>query len=156
MALIDNPVSDTIQAVLGVVQNVINRIWPDPARQAEAQFKLTQLKLIQNGELARMTNASNLALAQINVNNTEAQSNNLFKSGWRPAVGWVCVTACGWNWIGLPIVKTGLILFAKYLVVTQADIALLQPASLTEMMPVLFGLLGIGYLRTQEKLQGAA
>ena len=87
-------------------------------------------------------------LAQIEVNKVEAASSSVFVSGWRPFIGWVCGMACAWNWIGLPALKAGLVIAGYTL-----D---LRPADLTEMLPVLMGMLGLGGLRTIEKLNGQA
>ena len=72
----------------------------------------------------------------------------MFVSGWRPFIGWVCGVAFAWNWIGLPIARVGLSLMGTHLGV--------EPASLAEMMPVLIGMLGLGAMRTTEKLNGVA
>lgn len=125
---------DPISAALDIGGKVIDRLWPDPAQAAAAKLEL--LKLQQSGELA-----------QIAVNKEEAQHPSVFVSGWRPAVGWTCVAACAWNWVGLPIVKTALLVF------TGKTLAL-SPADLTEMLPILLGLLGLGGLRTIERLNG--
>jgi hypothetical protein len=82
------------------------------------------------------------------VNQTEAAHPSVFVSGWRPFIGWVCGAACAWNWIGLPIAKLG----AAFAGVTIT----LAPADLTEMMPVLMGMLGLGALRTYEKTKRVA
>ena len=111
---------------------VISKIWPDKSAQ-EAQQLAAAVTLVQ-GQLA--------------TNQTEAANPSVFVSGWRPFIGWVCGMAFAWNWIGLPIARVGLSLMGIHL-----DI---EPASLTEMMPVLLGMLGLGALRTTEKLNGVA
>lgn len=126
---------DPISAALDIGGKVIDRLWPDPAQRAAAQLEL--LKLQQSGELA-----------QIAVNAEEAKHPSVFVSGWRPAVGWVCTAACAWNWIGLPVAKFGLAVAGHAL-----DLA---PADLAEMLPVLFGMLGLGAMRSFEKTQGVA
>lgn len=126
---------DPVTAALTIGGKVIDRLWPDPAQAAVAKLEL--IKLQQSGELA-----------QIAVNQTEAGNKSVFVSGWRPAIGWVCGAACAWNWIGLPIVKTGVMLAGMNIELASAD--------LTEMLPVLLGMLGLGGLRTIEKLNGAA
>ena len=68
-----------------ILKGAIGRIFPDPAVQAEASYKLAAL--VQSGELAQLAADTDLAKAQIGVNNTEAASADPFKSGWRPAVG---------------------------------------------------------------------
>jgi Holin of 3TMs, for gene-transfer release len=126
---------DPISAALDIGGKVIDRLWPDPAQRAAAQLEL--LKLQQSGELA-----------QIAVNVEEAKSASVFVAGWRPAIGWVAGAACAWNWIGLPVAK-----FALALLGHPLDLA---PADLSEMMPVLMGMLGLGAMRTAEKFKGVA
>lgn len=70
-----------------------------------------------------------------------------FKTGWRPAAGWVCVLAMAVNYVLLPLVNVAV------QVVGQPAIPLVD---LTVMMPVLFSLLGLGAYRTYEKKQGVA
>lgn len=126
---------------------IIDKIWPNPAERDAAKLEL--FKAQQAGEFKEMDQAFELAKAQIGVNAVEAQSASLFVSGWRPFIGWVCGVACTWNWIGLPIAKAGLLLYSG----TKLDLA---PADLTEMLPVLMGMLGLGGLRTFEKTKGVA
>ena len=92
--------------------------------------------------------AQELAKAQIEVNKEEAKSTSLFVSGWRPAVGWVCVTGMGFNFVCMPLGN-----FACAL--AGVDISL-PPLNLSEMMPVLMGMLGLGAMRSFEKTKGVA
>lgn len=126
---------DPITAALEIGSRVIDRLWPNPADAAAARLEL--LKMTQSGELA-----------QIAVNQEEAKSPSVFVSGWRPAIGWVCGAACAWNWLGLPLAKTAAALAGHPLP--------LNPADLTEMLPVLMGMLGLGGLRTVEKINGVS
>lgn len=130
---------DPVTIMLGIGNKVIDRLWPDPAQAAAAKLEL--FKLQQSGELAVIT-------GQMEINKTEAANPSVFVAGWRPFIGWVCGAACAWNWIGLPMAKA----LAVYHQVPFA----LSPADLSEMMPVLIGLLGLGGLRTVEKIQGVA
>jgi len=123
---------DPITAGMELATNVISRIWPDKT-EAERQQLAAAITLVQ-GQLA--------------INAVEAASPSVFVSGWRPAIGWACGAACVWNWIGLPIAQLGLAVWGHPL-----DIA---PADLTEMMPILLGMLGLSGLRTVEKIQGVA
>lgn len=130
---------DPVSLMLDIGSKVIDRLWPDPAQAAAAKLEL--FKLQQSGELAVIT-------GQMEINKNEAANPSVFVSGWRPFIGWVCGAACAWNWIGLPLAKA----IAAYHQVPFA----LAPADLSEMMPVLIGLLGLGGLRTVEKIQGVA
>jgi len=118
-------------AVADLAGTVINKIWPDKT-EAEKQQLAAAVQLVQG---------------QLNVNAKEAENPSVFVSGWRPFIGWVCGAACAWNWIGLPITK-----IALPLVVGMA--LELKPADISEMMPILLGMLGLGGLRTVEKVNG--
>lgn len=127
---------DPVTAALDIGGKLIDKLWPDPAQRDAAKLRLLELQ--QAGELA-----------QISVNQEEAKSSSLFVSGWRPSIGWVCSVACAWNWIGLPVAKFA-VLFLGYAAIDMS------PADLSEMMPILLGMLGLGGFRTIEKLNSKA
>jgi len=118
---------------------LIERLFPDPAQAAEAKLKLLEMQ--NSGELATMT-------AQTDINKAEASSGNWFASSWRPLIGYICGLACAWNWVGLPVAKFGLAIFGVHVDITPADIS--------QMLPILMGMLGLGSLRTVEKMGGVA
>lgn len=119
-------------AVSDLANTVINKIWPDKT-EAEKQQLAAAVMVVQG---------------QLDIDKVEAANPSVFVSGWRPFIGWVCGSACAWNWIGLPI--------AKVIIITLGYKLDLAPANLTEMMPILFGMLGLGTLRTVEKINGVA
>ena len=123
---------DPLTAGLGLASSVIEKIWPNKSEQ----------------ERAELAAAVSLVQGQLEVNRAEAASSSTFVAGWRPFIGWVCGSACAWNWIGLPMAKLGALYFGH-----SIDLA---PADLTEMLPVLMGMLGLGALRTAEKFKGVA
>jgi len=102
-------------------------------------------------EIATMAerHAQELAKGQLEINKAEAASGSLFKGGWRPFIGWVCGFAFVYHFILQPI-----IVFS----VTVAGVILppLPEFDMGTLMPVLMGMLGLGGLRTVEKLQGKA
>jgi len=118
--------------VAGLINTAINKIWPDKS-EAEKQQLAAAVMVVQG---------------QIDTNKVEAANPSVFVSGWRPFIGWVCGAACAWNWVGLPVV-------AMALRVYQVEMPL-SPANLSEMLPVLMGMLGLGALRTVEKIKGVA
>lgn len=92
--------------------------------------------------------AQELAKGQLEINKTEAQSRNVFIAGWRPFIGWTCGVAMAYNYVVHPILIFTL---------AQLDYLVAIPAlDLSEMMPVLMGMLGLGSLRTYEKKIGIA
>ena len=124
---------DPITAGIDLAKTVVQTIWPDKTEQEKAQLAAA-LALVQG---------------QLDINKAEAGSTSIFVSGWRPAIGWICGAACAWNWIGLKALLFG----AAYL---DHPLTGLAPADLSEMMPVLMGMLGLSGLRTIEKLNGRA
>ena len=90
--------------------------------------------------------AQELAKGQLEINKAEAQSRNVFIAGWRPFIGWTCGVAMAYNYVIHPILMFTLAQF-NYLVAIPA-------LDLSEMMPVLMGMLGLGGLRSFEKYKG--
>lgn len=99
-------------------------------------------------EIATMAtkHAQELAKAQIEVNKTEAAHTSLFVAGWRPACGWVAVLGMAGNFLVIPVANFILALVESTVTVPVLD--------LSQMMPVLMGMLGLGVMRTAEKVKG--
>jgi hypothetical protein len=125
---------------------VIDKIFPD--KDAANQAKLKMIELQQAGEFKQLETEMAIAQGQMAINAEEAKSPDFFRGGWRPAVGWVCAMGCAWNWIGLPVAKLTADLLGSHISVSPAD--------LSEMLPNLMGMLGLGGLRTVERLKGKA
>lgn len=129
----------TLIPLLGPIVERLIGLIPDPAAQARARAEAMQ----QLVDAAQRADA-----AQMEINRAEAASGHLFVAGWRPAVGWICAAGCGWNWIGLPI--------GMFVAAALGRPLSVSPLDLSEMLPLLLGLLGLGGLRTVEKLQGVS
>ena len=89
--------------------------------------------------------AQELAKGQLEVNKAEAASNSLFVAGWRPAVGWVCVLGMASNFVLIPMVN-----FILALAESTVTVPLIDTST---MMPVLLGMLGLGAMRSAEKIK---
>ena len=94
-------------------------------------------------EIATMSerHAQELAKGQLDVNKTEAAHKSLFVAGWRPCIGWVCALGLFYNtiianilgiWVEVPAVDT------------------------TLLVPVMMGMLGLGAMRSYEKVNSVA
>lgn len=129
-----------IQLLVPSVLSLLEKVIPD---QNERQ-KLAH-------EIATMAQkyAHENAMAQIDVNKTEAASNSIFKGGWRPFIGWVCGTAFAYHFVLQPL----LIFVMTYL---GYPVPALPEFDMASLMTVLGGLLGLGGLRTFEKYKGVS
>ncbi|CAB4172756.1 Holin of 3TMs, for gene-transfer release, partial [uncultured Caudovirales phage] len=88
-------------AVLDIGSKILDKVFPDPAQAEAAKLKLLEMQ--QNGELAQLAAATDIAKLQIQTNLEEAKSTNWFVAGWRPFVGWVCAVALGYVAVLEPI-----------------------------------------------------
>ena len=125
-----------LQALIGPVAGLLDKFIEDKdAKNALAH------------EISTMAerHAQELAKGQLEVNKVEAASKSMFVAGWRPAVGWVTVIGMASNYILIPMGN-----FALAIAGSDITIPLLQ---MSEMMPVLLGMLGLGGMRTVEKIQ---
>ena len=116
-------------SLIAPVTGLLDKFIPD----ADTKQKIAH-------ELATMAerHGQEIALAQIKLNTEEAKG-NWFQSGWRPATGWVCVAGFAVNFLISPL-AAGL-----GVDIPQADTA--------TMLPVLMGMLGLGGLRTVERIK---
>ena len=86
--------------------------------------------------------------AQIEVNKVEAGSSNLFVSGWRPFVGWTCGVALCYHFVLQPF-----LMFVLSSIGNPMELPVFHMETLTT---VLMGMLGLGGLRTYEKVKRSA
>jgi hypothetical protein len=133
-----------IDDIIGAGLQIINKFIPDPAQQAAAQLQLLQLQ--QSSEFKELDNQLAMAQTQTDTNKQEANSTSLFVAGWRPFIGWICGSGLAWNYAGLPLVTAIMTIIGHPVTIAQAD--------LSEMMPLLIGMLGLGGMRTYEKING--
>ncbi len=83
---------------------------------------------------------------QLEVNLAEAKHTSIFVAGWRPFIGWICGLSLGWNYLLYPMVSWYFALFRPLLQVPPK-------LDLSELMPVVLGILGLGVYRTYEKVK---
>ena len=122
-----------IIGAIGAILPLIEKLIPDKDAREKATAELNRLD--QAGELQVM-------LAQIAANRAEGRHASMFVAGWRPMVGWICAVALANNFLIVPYVGA----------FTEA----VQPLDMGVMMPILMGMLGLGGMRTWERLSGKA
>lgn len=126
------PILDTI---LNVVKGPLDKLIPDKGKKAEFRHAL-EMEILRTG------------LAQMEINKAEAEHASVFVAGWRPFIGWVCGLALAWHFMGFDILNwLRLALFPE----------MPEPPALggsETLVTVLLSMLGLGGLRTVEKLKG--
>jgi hypothetical protein len=127
--------------IFTIGSKIIDRVLPDPGQKMAAQQKLLEMQ--QAGELAQLNNELQMNLGQVEINKIEASSDNLFKSGWRPFIGWVCGAGLSYQFLFRP------------LLVGFVD-KLFPDLDMGTLITLLAGMLGLGGMRTYEKLKGKA
>ena len=111
------------------VTGLLDKVIQDKDKKAELAHKLATMA---------DEHAQQLALAQIKLNTEEAKG-NWFQSSWRPLIGWIAGFSLAINYLISPIC-------AGFGVnIPQADMSV--------MMPLLLGMLGIGGLRSLDKIK---
>ena len=133
-------------AIAGVIGQIITRVWPDESQKAAALLELEKRK--QAGEFKAIDAELQAMQMQADVNKVEAAHADRFVSGWRPAVGWVCASALAWHYIGRPV--------ASWVLLMSGGDQPIPEVELGDLFVILCGLLGLGGLRTVEKLNKAA
>ena len=128
-----------LQALIGPVAGLLDKFIED---------KDTKNALAHEISTMAERHAQELAKGQLEVNKVEAASQSMFVAGWRPAVGWVCVLGMASNFIIIPMANFGLALAESGVTLPLIDTS--------TMMPVLMGMLGLGAMRSVEKVRGVS
>ncbi len=121
-----------IGEVADLASTVIGRLFPDKTEQ-------------ERGQLAA---ALTIVQGQLAANTAEAASPSWFTSGWRPGIGWVCVVALFAQYIVRPAL-------AWWGIVSGHQLPPL-PGIDDNLWQLMLGMLGLGGLRSFEKVKGVA
>lgn len=130
-------------AIFEIGAKLIDKLIPDPQAKAKAQLELAQMQ--QNGDLAQLAAETDLMKGQQAINVEEAKSDKLFIAGWRPFIGWTCGVAFAYHFIVAPLLVFFLSAFGHTMAIPSFDMSALNT--------VLMGMLGLGGLRTYEKIK---
>ena len=128
-----------LDQLIGPITGLLDKFIEDKDQKARLAHDLATMA---------QKHAQELAKAQLDVNKTEAAHKSMFVAGWRPAVGWVCCIGLGSNYLFIPMANFVLVVSGSDITVPTLD--------LSEMMPVLMGMLGLGVMRSYEKVNNVA
>jgi hypothetical protein len=129
--------------LIPAISSLLDKIIPDPAARERAKLEL--LKSERANDLEAFKLALSADQLQTEINKTEAASPELFVAGWRPFIGWVCGIAFAYHFILQPLLAFAL---------ANSGVEVKLPAfDIDALFTVLMGMLGLGGLRTIEKIK---
>ena len=129
-----------IPALLPAVTDIVGRFLPENKEERAKAERQIQAKLTEH--LAKID------LAQLDINKQEAAHRSIFVAGWRPFIGWACGFALAWTYVVTPILH--------FILAQTGHLIDLPAMDMSQMMPVLMGMLGLGGLRTFEKYKNVS
>lgn len=132
-----------IGGVITGVLGLANKYIADPAERDK--FAVEMATLQQQTEQAQLQAETQVEVAQAEVNKVEAEKEEIFISGWRPFIGWICGFAMAYHFILQPFITFIFACFNHSVSLPTFDMGTLNT--------VLMGMLGLGAMRTVEKLQ---
>jgi len=133
VALMDFDLGDIGGLFTSIREAITGEKIKDPDEQSKLLLKLHQLE-------------ANLKIAQMQVNQKEAEHKSIFVAGWRPFIGWISGLALAYNYILQPLLFVVLSAYGKKIEMPLLDIGTL--------LGLLGGMLGFGAFRTFEKVKG--
>lgn len=141
-ALLGGPLAGGIVSLLGnAILGNSNASEQDVATALSNPANLVRLKEIEAQlYMADLASEDRDKERQAEVNKVEASSDNLFKSGWRPAIGWVGALGMAYNYLIVPVCVT----FG--LPAVNLD--------MNTLMPLVMALLGLGAMRSWDRTKG--
>lgn len=122
--------------IIDAVKDIVGEVVVDKDKKNEINYKLAELADKAEARVHEQV------LAQIEVNKVEAASGSVFVAGWRPFVGWVCGVGLAAQVALFPLLDR----IFNWKMVFDAELLILT----------LGGMLGIGGMRTFEKVRGVS
>ena len=121
-----------LSSLIGPATSLLDKVIEDKDEKNRIAFELSTLAERHANELAK---------GQLEVNKVEAAHKSLFVAGWRPSIGWCCSLGLLYHVLIAPIAGI-------WVEVPEIDPSLL--------MTTMTGMLGLGAMRSYEKVQGVS
>ena len=117
-----------VNALIGPVSGLLDKFIEDKAQKNALAHEIATMSERHAHEALK---------GQLEINKVEAAHKSLFVAGWRPAIGWVCMLGLLYNTIIANVLSI-------WIEVPEVDTTLL--------VPVMMGMLGLGAMRSYEKV----
>ena len=131
--------------LVGSIIDEVADLIPNSNDRAKAKEKAQSQMLEIVGEAMK---------GQLDINKQEAAHHSIFVAGWRPFIGWVCGFGIAWQFIITPLISWAMLFYMA--AHPEAVIPAAPELDMTELFGLVFAMLGMGGLRTYEKLNGVA
>lgn len=135
-----------ILALLPAVEKLLDRILPNPEAKAAALLELRKeenAQALQEMQIELQTNKM-----QADINLEEAKHSSLFVSGARPFIMWICGVAFGYHFIIQPMIA--------FIMASNGHKVDLPSFDMDALNTVLLGMLGLGGMRSFDKMKGTS
>lgn len=129
-----------LQALIGPVTGLLDKFVEDKDEKNRLAHEIATMAEKQ---------AHEAAMAQMQANSEQAKHPSLFVAGARPAIMWICAMAMAYHFILQPFLVFGVL-------VAGVELPALPELDMGSLMPVLMGILGLGGMRSWEKVKGCA
>ncbi len=133
------PLLALLPTLLPMLGEVLDRVVPDQAAASKARVEM-ETKLLEA--------ATAQAAQQAATNQVEAAHTSIFVAGWRPFIGWVCGAGLAWAFLLAPMLA--------WLLPVAGVTAAMPVLQLDYLMELIVAMLGLGALRSFEKVKGVA
>jgi hypothetical protein len=143
-SLINFDLGSIINGASGLVNSIGNQIR---GKVPVDEIELAKLEL----QMGQLVNAKTEIIAKVDeaqalINLEDAKSGSFFQRGWRPTTAWICLFGILNNLIIMPTV----VWFLQFFTDKVPPVLALDTS---ELMTLLFGLLGLGAMRSYERIQ---
>lgn len=129
-----------LQALIGPVTGLLDKFIEDKDQKNALAHEIATMAEKQMHEQV---------MGQLEVNKTEAQHRSIFVAGWRPFIGWTCGIALMAHFVLFPATDF-IVAYLGY------NVPPMPAFDMESLMTVLLGMLGLGGMRSFEKLKGVS
>lgn len=129
-----------LQALIGPVTGLLDKFIEDKDQKNALAHEIATMAEKQ---------AHEAAMAQVQANTEQAKHPSLFVAGARPAIMWICALAMAYHFVLQPFLVFGVL-------VAGVELPALPELDMASLMPVLLGILGLGGMRSYEKVKNVA
>ena len=136
MSFFSNLIGGGVVGAAEGIAGIVDRFVETPDEKAAAEIVKAKM-LMRPSEV------------QAELNKIEAGHRSVFVAGWRPFIGWVCGVSLLYNFIVRDIM-------AWVITNTGSEASLPPELAMEHLLTILMGMLGLGGMRTFEKLNGKA